>query len=179
MAVAMTDRRKVCVLGATGSVGRATCELLAEAPDRFEATALTGNGNATAMIELARLVQPKFVAAADGSAMATNFGCTSRASSIIAVALPLPVRAVASNRSGASASNSQVARPTEPVAPRTQTFRRSVIATAIQANKDRPQPGRRPADCRGGPESRHDRESSRRNLCYETGASTGIRRDRR
>ncbi len=67
----MTDRRKVCVLGATGSVGRATCELLAEAPDRFEATALTGNGNATAMIELARLVQPKFVAMADPSAAAT------------------------------------------------------------------------------------------------------------
>ncbi len=61
----MSDLRTVTVLGATGSVGQTTAALLAEAPDLFRVIALTGNGNAQAMIAQARLLQPQFVAMAD------------------------------------------------------------------------------------------------------------------
>ncbi|MCB0015664.1 MAG: hypothetical protein KDE34_27300, partial [Anaerolineales bacterium] len=61
----MSDVRKVTVLGATGSVGKTTAELLAEAPERFEVVALTGNRNAAVMIAQAKRLQPKFIAMAD------------------------------------------------------------------------------------------------------------------
>lgn len=66
----MSERRRVSVLGATGSVGQTTAALLAEAPDRFEVVALTGNGNAAGMIAQARLLRPAFVAMADPIAAA-------------------------------------------------------------------------------------------------------------
>ena len=67
----MSDLRKVTVLGATGSVGQTTAELLAEAPERFEVIALTGNTNAAEMIAQARRLRPRFVAMADARAAAT------------------------------------------------------------------------------------------------------------
>ena len=66
----MSDVRKVTVLGATGSVGKTTAELLAEAPERFEVVALTGNRNAAVMIAQAKRLQPKFIAMADPTASA-------------------------------------------------------------------------------------------------------------
>ena len=37
----MSERRTVCILGATGSIGRSTLDLVERAPERFEVMALT------------------------------------------------------------------------------------------------------------------------------------------
>jgi 1-deoxy-D-xylulose-5-phosphate reductoisomerase len=64
----MRAKRTVTVLGATGSVGQTTCTLLAEAPERFQVEALTGNRNAAQMIRLARQLKPAFIAMTDAGA---------------------------------------------------------------------------------------------------------------
>ncbi len=64
----MSTKRTVTVLGATGSVGRTTCALLAEAPERFQVEALTGNRNAAQMIRLASKLKPAFIAMTDAGA---------------------------------------------------------------------------------------------------------------
>jgi 1-deoxy-D-xylulose-5-phosphate reductoisomerase len=70
-------RRKVCVLGSTGSVGRQTVELLEANPDRFETVVLTARNNVELLIEQARKLRPsvavigdetKFAALLDGLA---------------------------------------------------------------------------------------------------------------
>jgi 1-deoxy-D-xylulose-5-phosphate reductoisomerase len=64
--------RRVTVLGATGSVGRATLELIAEAPPgSFEVVALVANGNATALAAAARWVRARRAVVADASALPT------------------------------------------------------------------------------------------------------------
>jgi len=63
--MAISNQRSVTVLGATGSVGQATCALLAEAPDRFRVEALTGGRNAYAMVTWSKALRPAFVAMAD------------------------------------------------------------------------------------------------------------------
>jgi len=61
--------RTVSVLGATGSVGRATLDLIARAaPGRFEVVALTANSNAAHLAEAARAVGARFCAVADEAA---------------------------------------------------------------------------------------------------------------
>ena len=61
--------RKVTVLGATGSVGRSTLDLIGAAPQGdFEVVALTANGNVEGLVELARRFQPRFCAVADAQA---------------------------------------------------------------------------------------------------------------
>ncbi|WP_232818364.1 1-deoxy-D-xylulose-5-phosphate reductoisomerase [Elioraea thermophila] len=61
--------RRVNVLGATGSIGRSTLDLIAEAPPgQFEVEALVANGNALALAEAARRVRAKRCVVADASA---------------------------------------------------------------------------------------------------------------
>lgn len=57
--------RRITVLGATGSVGRATLELVAEQKGRFEVEALTGGRRVRELAALARTFRPRFVALAD------------------------------------------------------------------------------------------------------------------
>ena len=57
--------RRVTVLGATGSVGASTLDLIGRDPERFPVEALTAGSNAPRLIELARLHRPRFVAIAD------------------------------------------------------------------------------------------------------------------
>jgi 1-deoxy-D-xylulose-5-phosphate reductoisomerase len=52
-------RRRLTVLGATGSIGASTLDLIAETPGAFDITALTGYDNVDRLIELARLHRPK------------------------------------------------------------------------------------------------------------------------
>jgi 1-deoxy-D-xylulose-5-phosphate reductoisomerase len=59
--------RGVTVLGATGSVGASTLDLVARHPDRYRVVALTANGNVARLAELARQFQPAFVAVGDAS----------------------------------------------------------------------------------------------------------------
>src|SRR5579859_2481686 len=59
--------RSVSVLGATGSIGDSTMDLLRAAPDRYRVEALTGNSNVQGLARLAREFDARFVAVADAS----------------------------------------------------------------------------------------------------------------
>ncbi|MFQ3622511.1 MAG: 1-deoxy-D-xylulose-5-phosphate reductoisomerase, partial [Acetobacteraceae bacterium] len=61
--------RRVTVLGATGSIGRSTLDLVAAAaPGTFEVEALVANGNAVALAEAARRVGARRAVVADTDA---------------------------------------------------------------------------------------------------------------
>ncbi|ABE62516.1 1-deoxy-D-xylulose 5-phosphate reductoisomerase [Nitrobacter hamburgensis X14] len=57
--------RTVTVLGATGSIGDSTMDLLRGAPGRYRVEALTANSNVEALVKLAREFAARFVAVAD------------------------------------------------------------------------------------------------------------------
>ncbi|HEY1605150.1 MAG TPA: 1-deoxy-D-xylulose-5-phosphate reductoisomerase [Allosphingosinicella sp.] len=59
------SRRTVAILGATGSVGRSTLDLIARNPDRFEVTALTANRDVAGLAEAARRVGARRAIIAD------------------------------------------------------------------------------------------------------------------
>ncbi|HWZ38802.1 MAG TPA: 1-deoxy-D-xylulose-5-phosphate reductoisomerase [Bradyrhizobium sp.] len=59
--------RSVTVLGATGSIGDSTMDLLRGARDRYRVEALTANGNVQGLAALAREFDARFVAVADAS----------------------------------------------------------------------------------------------------------------
>ena len=62
--------RRVTVLGATGSIGRATLDLIAAAPEgSFDVQALVANGNAAALAEAARRVRARLAVVADERAL--------------------------------------------------------------------------------------------------------------
>ena len=61
----------VTVLGATGSIGRSTIDLLLQHPDRFRVGALVAGRDADALANLAGNLRPDFVALADESAGGT------------------------------------------------------------------------------------------------------------
>jgi 1-deoxy-D-xylulose-5-phosphate reductoisomerase len=63
-------RRTVTILGATGSIGTSTVDLLKRQGDRFAVEALTANGNAAALAKLARELGARFAAVADPKAYA-------------------------------------------------------------------------------------------------------------
>jgi 1-deoxy-D-xylulose-5-phosphate reductoisomerase len=59
--------RSVTVLGATGSIGDSTMDLLRGARDRYRVEALTANGNVQALAKLAKEFDARFAAIADPS----------------------------------------------------------------------------------------------------------------
>jgi len=59
--------RSVTVLGATGSIGDSTMDLIRAAPERYRVEALTANGNLEGVVKLAREFNARFVAVADES----------------------------------------------------------------------------------------------------------------
>ena len=63
------SRRKVAILGATGSVGQSTLDLIAAAPARFEVTALTAHRNAKGLADDARRVGAALAVVADPAAL--------------------------------------------------------------------------------------------------------------
>ncbi|MEQ9811375.1 MAG: 1-deoxy-D-xylulose-5-phosphate reductoisomerase [Azospirillaceae bacterium] len=60
-------RRRVSILGATGSVGRQTLDLVARNPDRFEVVALTARNRVSELAELAIRHRARVVAIADAA----------------------------------------------------------------------------------------------------------------
>ena len=60
-----TAVRSVSVLGATGSIGDSTMDLLRASPDRYRVEALTANSNVPALAKLAREFGARFAAVAD------------------------------------------------------------------------------------------------------------------
>ena len=57
--------RSITVLGATGSIGDSTMDLLRAARDRYRVEALTANTNVAALAKLAREFGARFAAIAD------------------------------------------------------------------------------------------------------------------
>src|SRR5262245_41960399 len=64
-ATAASAVRTVTVLGATGSIGDSTMDLLRGARDRYRVEALTANGNVHALAKLAKEFNARFAAVAD------------------------------------------------------------------------------------------------------------------
>jgi 1-deoxy-D-xylulose-5-phosphate reductoisomerase len=62
-----TAPRRVTILGATGSVGCNTVDLMARQPDSFTVEALTANRNVTLLAQQARQLKARFAAIADPS----------------------------------------------------------------------------------------------------------------
>jgi len=58
-------RRKVSILGATGSVGKSTLDLIERSPDRFEMVALTAASNVTALAQAAKRTNARLAVVAD------------------------------------------------------------------------------------------------------------------
>jgi 1-deoxy-D-xylulose-5-phosphate reductoisomerase len=64
---AVSAVRKVTVLGATGSIGDSTMDLLRASPERYQVDALTANSNVEALARLAIEFDARFAAVADAS----------------------------------------------------------------------------------------------------------------
>ncbi|HSC96403.1 MAG TPA: 1-deoxy-D-xylulose-5-phosphate reductoisomerase [Burkholderiales bacterium] len=56
----MTDRKRLAILGSTGSVGVSTLDVVARHRDRFEVVALTARHQVDALFEQCRAFRPKF-----------------------------------------------------------------------------------------------------------------------
>jgi 1-deoxy-D-xylulose-5-phosphate reductoisomerase len=68
MSEGLAGLQNVCVLGATGSIGLNTLDVIARHPQRYNAFALTANNNADKMRELCLRYQPNFVVMVDADA---------------------------------------------------------------------------------------------------------------
>src|SRR5262245_9523622 len=64
---ASASARTVSVLGATGSIGDSTMDLLRGARDRYQVEALTANSNVDALAKLAKEFGAKFAAIGDAA----------------------------------------------------------------------------------------------------------------
>lgn len=76
--------RAVCVLGATGSVGRSTLDVIASNPERFDVVALSAYSDVTGMLQLVSQHTPRYVVMVDSSA------ATALREQLACVALPTP-----------------------------------------------------------------------------------------
>jgi 1-deoxy-D-xylulose-5-phosphate reductoisomerase len=59
--------RKISILGATGSIGKSTLDLIERSPDRFEVTAVTAATNVEALADVVRRTGAKLAVVADES----------------------------------------------------------------------------------------------------------------
>jgi len=62
------DGLKMTVLGATGSIGCSTADVMLQHPDKFTAFALVGHQNAEKMLQLAESLRPEWVVMTDAGA---------------------------------------------------------------------------------------------------------------
>ncbi|HEX2654441.1 MAG TPA: 1-deoxy-D-xylulose-5-phosphate reductoisomerase, partial [Xanthobacteraceae bacterium] len=67
-AIEATAPRSITILGATGSIGTSTVDLIKRSPARYRVEAITAHRNAGALAQLARELKAKFAAVADPSA---------------------------------------------------------------------------------------------------------------
>lgn len=64
-------RQRLCILGATGSIGTNTLDVVARHPERYEVVALTGHTRVDELLAQCLAVQPRFAAMSDESAART------------------------------------------------------------------------------------------------------------
>jgi len=67
------SKRRIAILGSTGSIGTQAIEVILAHPDQFEVEVLTANHNAELLIEQARQVRPNVVVICDESRYDTVF----------------------------------------------------------------------------------------------------------
>ncbi|NTU76535.1 MAG: 1-deoxy-D-xylulose-5-phosphate reductoisomerase [Alphaproteobacteria bacterium] len=87
-------RRRVTILGSTGSVGCQTIDLITREPDKYQVVALTANRNVVKLVEQARLLRPETVVIAAESKYAevkdalagTGIAVTAGAQAVVEVA---------------------------------------------------------------------------------------------
>jgi 1-deoxy-D-xylulose-5-phosphate reductoisomerase len=60
-------KRKLVILGATGSIGRSTLDLVARSPERFEVVAVTGATNVEALADIARRTNARLAVIGESS----------------------------------------------------------------------------------------------------------------
>jgi 1-deoxy-D-xylulose-5-phosphate reductoisomerase len=58
-------KRRIAILGATGSIGRSTLDLVERSPERFEVVALTANTDVDALADAARRTGARLAVIAD------------------------------------------------------------------------------------------------------------------
>ena len=63
-------RSRITLLGATGSIGRASVEFLQNHLDKFEIVAITGHRNVARLVEIAELLKPELVVISDEACFA-------------------------------------------------------------------------------------------------------------
>lgn len=68
MQAAVRSRRRISILGATGSVGTSTADLVRRNPEAFDVAVLTANRNAADLAVLARELRPELAIVADETA---------------------------------------------------------------------------------------------------------------
>lgn len=68
VAATFRGKRRISILGSTGSVGKQTVEVVREHPERFQVVALSARGNVPVLEEQVELLQPQYVAVADPEA---------------------------------------------------------------------------------------------------------------
>lgn len=61
------SKRRISILGSTGSVGCSTVDLIRRHPEKFDVIALTANKNVKLLAEQTRLLKPDFIAIADSA----------------------------------------------------------------------------------------------------------------
>ena len=64
-------RRKIAILGVTGSIGKSTLDLVERSPDRFEVVAVSAANNVDALADIARRTGAKLAVIADESRLDT------------------------------------------------------------------------------------------------------------
>jgi 1-deoxy-D-xylulose-5-phosphate reductoisomerase len=60
-------KKRIVILGSTGSIGRQTLEVVREFPDRFEVVALAAGSNVDLLLQQARLFKPQYLAIGDAT----------------------------------------------------------------------------------------------------------------
>ena len=64
--------RNITILGATGSIGRSTLDIIERHPDRYQVFALTANHNVPLLLQQAQQFQPQHIVIADPAAAKTH-----------------------------------------------------------------------------------------------------------
>src|SRR4051794_41881632 len=64
-AIGADVRRKIAILGATGSIGKSTLDLVERSPERFEVVAVTAATNSEALAQIARRVGARLAGVVD------------------------------------------------------------------------------------------------------------------
>ncbi len=61
----MAEKKKITILGSTGSIGKNTLDIIAANPDKFDIVALSAGSNVNLLLEQAKLFKPKLIAIAN------------------------------------------------------------------------------------------------------------------